>query len=172
MSNIIKNILGTLFSVLFFLPMLLIAACLRDSYSVKVSGPVTLNEMWIEFHPQSPLKPDKDWQEIGLELEQPFNDDFFNEGTGPNKGKGILMPDKDVINPDIEVIDQYGNVFALVYSGAHVPGNGKGGTVLYQRPYPEKFPRDREYKTVRIRSPRPIKLKAIYWLCEPRKDMK
>ena len=146
--------------------------CLRDSYSVKLSGPITLGENWVEFNPKPALKPDKDWQEVGLELEQPFNDDFFNEGNGPNKGKGILMPDKDVINPEIEVVDQYGNAFTLVYVGAFVPGSGKGGTVRYARPYPDKFPADREYKTVRIRSPRPITLKAIYWLCQSRKDMK
>jgi hypothetical protein len=76
-----------------------------------------------------------------------------------------------VINPEIEVIDQFGNVFPLVYEGASVPGNGKGGTVRYQRPYPDKFPADREYKTVRIKSPRPIKLKGIYWVCQSVKDM-
>jgi hypothetical protein len=145
---------------------------LKDSHSVKISGPVALDETWAEFHPDPSLKPDEDWQELGLKLEIPFNDDFFNRGRGPNKGKGILMPDGDVINPEVEVIDQYGNVFALVYSGALVPGTGRGGTILYRRPYPEKFPRDREYKTVRIRSPRPIKLKAIYWLCKSRQDMK
>ena len=131
---------------------------------------MTLDEAWVEFHSDTYLKADNDLQEVGLELEQPFNDDFFSKGKGPNKGKGILMPEGDVINPEIEVIDQYGNVFALVYGGAFVPGNGKGGTVIYDRPYPLKFLRDREYVSVRIRSPRLIKCKAIYWISESVKD--
>ncbi|MDT5123142.1 MAG: hypothetical protein QOC96_2624 [Acidobacteriota bacterium] len=140
------------------------------SYQVKISGPVTLDETWIELHPETYLKADNDLQEVGLELEQPFNDDFFSKGKGPNKGKGILMPDGDVINPEIEVVDQDGNVFDLVYGGGHIPGNGKGGTIIYNPPYPQEFPRDREYKTVRIRSPRPIKCKAVYWVSESVKD--
>lgn len=148
-------------------------ACLRDSYNVKISGPLTLDETWIELKPEPYLKPDKDWQEIGLELEPPFNLDFFKEGSGPDKGKGILLPDGDVINPEIEVIDLDGNVFKLVYSGAvGVGGNGKGGKVTYANPYPQQFPRDREYKMVRIRSSKPIKCRAIYWLCQSAKDMK
>jgi hypothetical protein len=147
-------------------------SCLRDSYSVKLSGPVTLDEKWVEFNPEPFLKPDKDWQEVGLELEQPYNLDFFDEGVGPNKGKGILMPDRDVINPEIEVVDQNGNAFKLVYTGAvRVGGDGKGGIITYANPYPVKFPRDREYKTVRIKSPRPIKCKAVYWLCQSAKDL-
>ena len=152
--------------------LLIQVSCWRHSDFVRLSGPVTLTESWLEINPNPPLRPDKDWQEIGLELEQPFNEDFFSEGNGPHKGKGILLPDKDVINPDIEVIDQYGNVFPLVYAGAFVPGSGKGGTVRYARSYPAQFPTDRHYKTVRVRSPKPIKLKAIYWLCQSLRDMK
>ena len=100
MKNI-KNLFTTLFCTTVLLTQ---PSCLRDSYSVKLSGPVTLGETWAEFNPETSLKPDKDWQEVGLELEQPFNLDFFAEGNGPDKGKGILMPDKDVINPEIEVI--------------------------------------------------------------------
>jgi hypothetical protein len=167
--NVIKSFIAVLFCGTTLLTQ---PSCLEESYSVKISGPVTLDEKWVEFNPKPYLKPDKDWQEIGLELEQPFNDDFFKKGKGPDKGKGILMPDGDVINPEIEVMDQYGNVFKLVYTGAiGVGGNGKGGKVTYANPYPQKFPRDREYKAVRIRSLRPIKCKAIYWLCESAKDL-
>src|SRR5947209_8491670 len=73
--RIIKTLLLTFLCVTALLSQL---SCLRDSYSVKLSGPVTLGENWIEFNPKPALKPDKDWQEVGLELEQPFNDDFFD----------------------------------------------------------------------------------------------
>jgi hypothetical protein len=53
---------------------------------------------------------------IRSDLEPPFKDDFYAEGNGPNKGAGILMPERDVINPEIQLVDQYGNVFDLVYA--------------------------------------------------------
>src|ERR1051326_55679 len=135
-----------------------------DSYEIKISGPVTIGVDWVELHPEPALKAEKDFQMIFLDLEPPLKGDLYNEGKEPNKGKGILMPDGEVINPDIEVIDQYGNRFKSVFSG------GIGLKPTYDLPYPNKWPRDREYKTIRIRSPRPIKCKAIFWFCESRKD--
>ena len=152
--------------ILFWLgAMLMPFSCSQaDSYEVKISGPVTIGNEWVELKPQPPLKAEKDFQMIYLELESPFKYDLYNEGKEPNKGAGILMPDGEVINPEIEVIDQQGNTFNLVWRGAI------GFKPTYDLPYPNKWPRDREYKLVRIRSPRPIKCKAIYWFCESRKD--
>jgi hypothetical protein len=135
-----------------------------DSYEVKISGPISIGEDWIEFHPLSPLKAEKTYQYVYLDLEPPLKDDLYQEGKEPNKGKGILMPDGEVINPKIEVIDQSGNKFDFVYSGSI------GLKPTYKVPSPNELPRDREYKTVRIRSPRPIKVKAIFWFCDSKKD--
>jgi hypothetical protein len=142
-------------------------SCVRDSYWVELSGPVTIGDQWIELHPRSPLKVEKTLQWIQLELEPPFRDDFYAEGNGPNKGKGLIMPDGEIINPEIEVIDQYGNAFKLVWGGS------KGVELPnYELQSPNKLPADREYKMVRLRSPRAIKCKAIYWFCESSKDWK
>jgi hypothetical protein len=113
------------------------------------------------------IKVDKDHDLVVLQLEPPYKDDFYMEGKGPKKGQGILMPDGEVINPDIQVIDQYGNTFDLVYAGAR-----RTFWPAYNLPYPNQWPRDREYQAVKIRSPRPIKVKAIYWFCESNKDLK
>ena len=51
--------------------LLTLVSCLRDSYPVKLTGPITLGEHWVEFNPEAALKPDKDWQEVDLELELP-----------------------------------------------------------------------------------------------------
>jgi hypothetical protein len=155
----IQKIFGTLCCAL----AIMYPACQQDSYSVKISGPVTLGESWVELHPEPYLKPDKNIPQVVLDLEEPFKDDKYSEGKGPNVGKGILMPDGDVINPEIELVDQYGNVFNLIYGGS------SGGAPVYLYPN-NKLPRDREYKMVRLRSPRPIKCKAIYWFCESTKD--
>src|SRR5204862_5629784 len=82
------------------LMMLMEVSCMRHSYEIKVSGPVVLDDHWIELHPELPLKPDKDLQMVLVELEPPFKDDEYQEGSGTNKGKGILMPDQTVINPE------------------------------------------------------------------------
>ncbi len=147
--------------------MLMEPSCLRDSYEVKLSDPITINDQWIELKPEASLKADKDSQMVVLDLEPPLKYDFYKEGKEPNAGKGILMPDGEVINPEIEVIDQYGNSFKLIWRGAR-----KTFSPIYSLPYPNKFPRDREYTTVKIHSARPIKCKAIYWFCESNQDMK
>jgi hypothetical protein len=146
---------------------MILPSCIRDSYEVRVSGPTTIGDQWIELQPETSLKADKDSQMVVLDLELPFKYDFYKEGKEPNAGKGILMPDGEVINPEIEVIDQYGNSFKLIWRGGR-----KTFSPVYSLPYPNKFPRDREYKTMKIRSPRPIKCKAIYWFCESNKDLK
>ena len=144
------------------------SSCLRDSYCVKLSDQVTIDNEWIELQSKPPLKAEKTFQFIVLELEPPLTCDIFGKGNGPNKGQGILMPNGDVINPDVEIIDQNGNRYNLIWRGA------KGGfsSPAYSLPYPGDFPRDEEYKVVRIRSSKPIRCKAIYWYCDSLKNWK
>ena len=142
------------------------SACVRDSHWVKISGPVSISGEWIELRPEEPLKAEKTFQRVVLDLEPPLKYDLMKEGNEPDAGKGILMPDGEVINPEIEVIDQYGNTFGLVWSGA----TGAAPSPTYSLPRTNKLPRDREYKVIRLRSPKPIKCKAVYWFNESSKD--
>jgi hypothetical protein len=151
------------------LPALLLAgqnACRMDSRLDALSGPVTVGDVWLELRPRPPLRAEKDLQRVALELEPPFRDDFYGEGGGAARGKGILMPDGEVINPEVEVIDGAGGSHRLVYAGARSGGE----VVVYDLPHPEEWPRDRAFETVRIRSTRPFKCKAVYWLDESSKD--
>lgn len=151
--------------VAFFCCIMILAegSCMRDSYWIKLSGPVTLDGGWVEFRSEAPLRADKDMQWVILDLETPFKE---NSSLGPGKEGGILTPDGDVINPEVEVVDQDGSTFKLVWSGT------KWGHSGYQPPYPEKLPRNREYKFIRMRSPKPVTLKAVYWFCDSVKDWK
>jgi hypothetical protein len=125
---------------------------------------MTIRDEWQEFHADPLLKAEKNLQMVLLDLGAPFRNDFYKEGTGPDKGSGILMPEGDD-NPEIQVIDESGNTFNLVYAGAR-----RTFLPVYDLPYPNKWARDRGYKTIRIRSSRPIKCKAIYWFCDSVKD--
>jgi hypothetical protein len=161
---VISLILKKSGALLCSLAILLQFSCLNDSYWIKLSGPVEIAGDWIEFQPKTPLRAEKDFQWVVLDLEPPFKDDVYNEGKGSEKGKGILMPDGEIVNPELEITDQYGNKFNLVYKGSR-----EGGPIYGYTP-PDKLPRDREYKTIRIRSSKTIKCKAIYWFCESAKD--
>src|SRR5262249_1459594 len=110
-----------------------------DSYEIKISGPTSVGNEWLEIHPESPLKAKKTYQYVYLVLEPPFKDDFYEKGRGPNKGKGILMPDGEVINPEVDIVDQYGNTFNFIYGGSI------GLKPKYALPYPKELPRDRTY---------------------------
>lgn len=137
--------------------MLMETSCIRHSYWVKLSDSVAIADARIEFQPKDQLRPDEDFQWVLLDLEAPFK-------LG---GEGVQLPDGEVINPEIDVIDQYGNSFTFVWRGTRGGGPIYGYTVGS-----DKLPRDRQYKAVRIRSPRPIECKAIYWFCESSKDWK
>jgi hypothetical protein len=145
------------------------AACGKDSYWVKVSDDLTISDKWVDLQPRQPLKADKDLQYIVLDLKPPFRDDIRREGRGPDKGLGILMPDGEVINPEMEIIDQNGRAYKLVYAGSTGAFLSNQDT-KYALANGDEFPRDQLYKRVRIRSARPIEVRAIYWFCDSIKD--
>jgi len=135
-------------------------------FTNQVSGRVELGPEWIELREHSPLKADKDLQWVQLELDSPFQDDIYNEGRGPDKGKGILLPNGEVTNPEIELVDERGTVYKLVYHGS------RSGAPVYGVSDARSLPRDHQYTVVRIRSSTPIKCKAVYWFSESSKDWK
>ena len=142
------------------------ASCLRHSSHIKLSGPLEVGDQWLELHTESPLRADKDFQWVQLELEPPFKDDMYNEGKGPDKGLGVLMPNGDVTNPEIELVVDRGTVYKLVYHGS------RSGAPVYGTPESRSLPRDRPFQMVRIRSSNPFKCKAVYWFSESSKDWK
>jgi len=145
--------------------MIIVSSCFPGSYT-KLSSSVTISDEWVKLSPSVPLKAEKRVEWVLLELEPPFRNAEYGEGNGPDRGNGIWTPSGDVINPEIQVIDQDGNTFNFVYRGT------RGTSPIYGYSNPEDLPRDREYKTVRIRSPKPIKCKAIYWFGESRIGLK
>ena len=82
--KLIRNLFSTLLCTI---ALLTLVSCLRDSYAVKLTGPITPGENRVEFNPEATLKPDKDWQEVGLELSFQSRSAFANsEFIGKHSG--------------------------------------------------------------------------------------
>jgi hypothetical protein len=147
-------------------------SCILHSRLVKISGPVTIGGEWTRLRPDPPLKAEKDSQLVVLDLDPPFKYDLDKEGSGPDRGHGVLTPEGEAVNPEIELVDENGASFSLVYRGATgIVGAGESPKYGTASGAPE-LSQDRKYTEVRIRSPKPIKCKAIYWFCESTKDWK
>lgn len=58
----IRNLYATLLCTT---ALLTLVSCLRESYAVKLTGPITPGEIGTSFIPEAALKPDKDWQAVG-----------------------------------------------------------------------------------------------------------
>jgi hypothetical protein len=147
-------------------------SCILHSRLVKISGTVIIGGEWTQLRPGSPLKAEKDSQLVVLDLDPPFKYDLDKEGSGPDRGHGVLTPEGETVNPEIELIDEYGATFRLVYTGATGILTAAESPVYGTAYGTPKLPQDRKYTEVRIRSPKPIKCKAIYWFCESTKDWK
>lgn len=123
----------------------------------EIKGAITISSDWIEITPDKPLKPTRDVQMITIALEPPFQGEF--------EAKAIRTPDGSLVQPQVQLVDQNGNTFELNYGGFR-------GRMAMDFSNFDKLPKDREYKTVRIRSDKPINCKKILWSCYNWKDLK
>lgn len=114
----------------------------------KISGPLTVSAEWEEIRPKNPLKRTGDHQEVGLYVAEPFS--VVVESP---RSYGVRMPDGSLVTPEVQVIDAEGNTITLKFSSAR----GKK-TMTY------RLPDNRlEYRAVRLRAERQIRLDAVYW---------
>ena len=122
----------------------------------EIKGPITLSSEWIEITPDKPLKPEREYQQIVLSLSEPFLGDF--------EAKGVRLLDGSIITPQVQLVDQNGDTFDLKYGGF------RGRMNIYYSNF-DQLPKDREYRTVRIRSEKPINCKRILWSCYYQRDL-
>jgi hypothetical protein len=125
-----------------------------------VSGPVTISAEWLEFIPREPLRPRKDTQEIVLDVDP--SEGLIEDNSDPNRmqlSSGVLL------RPQIQLVDELGNVFDAEVSRYPVPSaykNGLSGSV-------SNLPKEREFTKVRVRSDSPVRLARIVWHCHNHK---
>ena len=125
-----------------------------------VSGPVTLSAEWIEFVPRKPLRPLKDTQDIVLDVDP--SEGLIEDNLHSDRmqlSSGVLL------HPQIQLVDELGNVFNAEISRYPVPSRYKNGLSGYV----SNLPKDREFTKVRVRSDSAVRLTKIVWHCHNNK---
>ena len=120
-----------------------------------IAGATTITSEWLEIKPDPALKASSKMSLVILELEGDYAPDF-----GSQK---LRYPDGTLGVPDVQLIDEQGNVFPLHFLMVHhrdrsgsnaIGGAGFGASDL---------PGDRSYSKLRIRSDKTMKCSKIIW---------
>ena len=115
----------------------------------------TLTQEWMEITLEKPLKPEREVQAVMLHLAKPYEADL--------EMNGVRLPDGSLVKPEVQLVDTAGNIYSLKYYG------------LFGRQLVIFTLRDqlmgREYRTVRIRSDKPIHCRQIFWRCYYTRDI-
>lgn len=107
----------------------------------------TLTSEWTEITPEKPLKTERQQQEIVLYLAEPFSGDF--------EAKGVRLADGSIVHPEVQLVDTSGRTYDLKYYGFR-------GHELIRFTLKDQL-KGKEFRTVRIRSEKPIHCKEIIW---------
>lgn len=129
----------------------------------EISGPMTVSEEWTEISFTKLLSPQRSENEISLDLENTYSPSRNEEG--------LISSDGSIVSPEIQLVDQEGNIFELnKVIGLGPQGFSKG--MIDPKTWQDTLPKDRSYKAIRIRSDKPLKVTRIFWRSYDPKDMK
>lgn len=128
----------------------------------EILGTTTLTTEWLEITPKEPLQASRRVQQVTLVLEPYIKKD--------KNSWGIVLPDGSVVTLEVQIIDQYGNIYNLTAPEfISTPGTNK----TIERSFGiYDLPQDRLYKAVRIRSSKSINVSRIIWRCYNPQDLK
>jgi hypothetical protein len=113
----------------------------------QISGPVVLSADWLEIKPKQPLKAERQIQQVVIE--------FAQHGTADVKNRGLRLADGTLVIPEVELVDDRGNHFALKAVAFGETAIGFSAE--------DKLPNDRTYPSVRIKANRSIALSSVNW---------
>jgi hypothetical protein len=129
----------------------------RDPFHERVfHGPLAVSYRWEEIKPEPALRPERDKQVLVLGLAEPFV-----SGLGD---RGVRLPDGTLAVPEVELVAKDGTVYPLKFAGSF--GRYKP---FYEKE--ERFPKDAEFTTVRVRCDNRIELKLLAWTTYNMKDL-
>jgi hypothetical protein len=129
----------------------------------EISGYTTIRTEWTEISFANLIIPERPENEVIVEFESLY--------TPSRQDEGLLLPDGSILAPEIQVVDQQGNIFELnKVLGLGPQSFGRG--MVDPETWKNKLPRDRSYKAIRIRSNKSVKATRIYWQSYSFEDMK
>ena len=130
----------------------------------EVSGPLTITSEWKEIVPEAPLRAERQAQYLSIETTKSFDPDY--------KLWGIRLPDGSVFVPEVQLIDQDGNIHNLKSSSFELADRNRTDIISGIGFSAKDLPKDRHYKMVRIRSEKPLSISRITWRCYNQWDIK
>ena len=121
----------------------------------NIAGATSITSGWLEIKPDPVLKVSGKTPLVILELEGDYAPDFG--------AQELRYPDGTLTVPELQLIDEQGNVFPLHFLMVHhrdrTGSNAMGGAGFGSL----ELPRDRSYVKLRIRSEPPMKVSGIIW---------
>jgi hypothetical protein len=120
-----------------------------------IAGSTAITSQWLEIKPAPGLKPSGKTSFVILELEGDYTPDF--------QAQMLHFPDGALGMPDVQLVDEQGNVFPLHFLMVHHrdrTGSSVIGGAGFGAP---DLPADRSYGKVRVRSDKPMKCSKIIW---------
>jgi hypothetical protein len=153
-----RKFLVALLSFAFGLPLLFFIFLVLDEFSMKSEQNVvynrTLTSEWSEFTPPKPLKPTKQVQVLVLVVAEPLTKSNLDL-------EHVKLNDGTVVQPEIQLVDQFGNIFVADVSQSATPSPYNNSVFGYV----SGLPQDRTYTKVRVKSDRELKVSRIVWYC-------
>lgn len=136
----------------------------KNNIKYEVATNVQINSVWTEIIPQNPLKIVKRLQKIYLEIECEQNE---------NQEENVwYLEDGTIINPQVQLIDEFGNTYDLEGGNAAVKpitsDLWKASKLGFSYRL-GKLPTDRKYTKIRVRNDQTFTCSKITWLNYERK---
>lgn len=115
-----------------------------------------------EINIKNSVKIEKDINYISILLLPP-NKTFMSSGGG-----GIKIPNGEVVNPEIKLVDENEKEYLLAYGGSRRYDNNEYANYRCE----VELPADKKYEKLLIRSDIPIKTQEILWSGYNARDLK
>lgn len=144
-------------------------AVFSPELEIDLHGPLTVSSEWTDITPARPMKAERAENAVMFDFASALNERDVITERDVSKW-GIRTADGSVVMPEVELVDEKGNVYPLRVSNFGT--KGVGFHMVDPETHLENLPRDRTYRTVRIRCSRPISFSRVYWSSYNQSDRK